>query len=175
MHSFQNRHMYPLKGCIVIYIVSTHRLSCPARPVFPPPLLHLDQPQAPTYLKPLPSSHRLFGLQDSLHKAFPSTQILSPSNTGFIVSAHGLTNITLLALIALELQEEESPTYILNEDTQPVIRVIGVSHTACQDEFRQNLLSHSRSVFFFYNRNSNLKFLAVKIVSVVVAYCIYEK
>ena len=27
------------------------------------------------------------------------------------------------------------PGYILNEDTQPVIRVIGVSHTACKDEF----------------------------------------
>ena len=27
----------------------------------------------------------------------------------------------------------ESPTYILNEDTQPVIRAIGVSHTACED------------------------------------------
>ena len=33
----------------------------------------------------------------------------------------------------------ESPTYILNEDTQPVIRAIGVSHTARKDEFRQNL------------------------------------
>ena len=28
-------------------------------------------------------------------------------------------------------------TYILNEDTPPVIRAIGVSHTACKDEFRQ--------------------------------------
>ena len=35
------------------------------------------------------------------------------------------------------------PTYILNEDTQPVIRAIGVSHTACKDEFRQNIRSHS--------------------------------
>ena len=38
-------------------------------------------------------------------------------------------------------------TYILNEDTQPVIRAIGVSHTACKDEFRQNIRSHSWSVF----------------------------
>ena len=36
---------------------------------------------------------------------------------------------------------------ILNEDTQPVIRAIGVSHTACKDEFRQNVRSHSWSVF----------------------------
>ena len=46
----------------------------------------------------------------------------------------------------------ESPTYILNEDTQPVIRAIGVSQTACKDEFRQNLRSHSWSVFLFYNK-----------------------
>ena len=43
------------------------------------------------------------------------------------------------------------PTYILNnEDTQPAIRAIGVSHTACKDEFRQNLRSHSWSVFSFF-------------------------
>ena len=40
--------------------------------------------------------------------------------------------------------------YIPNEDTQPVIRAIGVSHTACKDEFRQNLRSHSWSVFSFF-------------------------
>ena len=69
---------------------------------------------------------------------------------GFKVSAHGLTTITLLTLIATLLQlQGESPTYILNEDTQPVIRAIGVSHTACKDEFRQNLRSHCWSVFFF--------------------------
>ena len=39
------------------------------------------------------------------------------------------------------------PTYILDEDTQPVIRAIGVSHTACKDEFRQIIRSHSWSVF----------------------------
>ena len=39
------------------------------------------------------------------------------------------------------------PTYILNnEDTQAVIRAIGISHTACKDEFRQNIRSHSWSV-----------------------------
>ena len=42
------------------------------------------------------------------------------------------------------------PTYILNEDTQPVKRAIGVSHTACEDEFRQNLRSHSWRVFSFF-------------------------
>ena len=44
----------------------------------------------------------------------------------------------------------ESPTYILNEDTQLVMRAIGVSHTACKDEFRRNLQSHSWSVFSFF-------------------------
>ena len=47
------------------------------------------------------------------------------------------------------IYDGESPTYILNEDTQPVIRAIGASHTACQDEFRQNIRSHSWSVFLF--------------------------
>ena len=44
---------------------------------------------------------------------------MSPSETGFIVSAHRLTNITLLTLIATLQLQGESPTYILNEDTQP--------------------------------------------------------
>ena len=44
--------------------------------------------------------------------------------------------------VHMELQRE-SPTYILNEDKQPVMRAIGVSHTACKDEFRQHFRSHS--------------------------------
>ena len=35
--------------------------------------------------------------------------------------------------------------------THTIIRAIGVSHTACKDEFRQNLRSHSWSVFSFIN------------------------
>ena len=64
--------------------------------------------------------------------SFHSCQILSPSETGFIVPAHRLPNITLLTLIATLQLQGESPTCILNEDTQPVIRAIGVSHTACK-------------------------------------------
>ena len=48
------------------------------------------------------------------------------------------------------------PTYILVEDTQPVVRAIGVSHTACKDEFRQNLRSHSWSVFSFFTTYSDI-------------------
>ena len=70
-------------------------------------------------------------------------------HTGFIVSAHRLPNITLLTLIATLQLQGELPTYILNEDTQPVIRAIGESHTACKDELRQDNRSHRRSVFFF--------------------------
>ena len=47
--------------------------------------------------------------------------------------AHRLTNITLLTRIATLLFQGESPTYILNEDTQPVIRAIGVSQTTCAE------------------------------------------
>ena len=61
-----------------------------------------------------------------------------------------LIKFTLLTLVqATLLLQGESPTCILNEDTHPVIRAIGVSHTACKDEFRQNLRSHSWSVFLF--------------------------
>ena len=46
-------------------------------------------------------------------------------------------------------------TYIPNEDTHPVIRAIGVSHTqlAYVDELRRNLRSHSWSVFFIFIKN----------------------
>ena len=76
----------------------------------------------------------------------PQLSDFVPLRNGFIVSVHSLTNITLLTLIATLQLQGESPTYILNEDTQPVIRAIGVSHTACKDELRQNIRSHSWSV-----------------------------
>ena len=55
------------------------------------------------------------------------------SKMGFIVSAHRLTNITLLTLIATLQLQGELPTSVLNEDTQPVLRAIGVSPTACKE------------------------------------------
>ena len=82
--------------------------------------------------------------------SFHSCQILSPLETGILVSARSLTNITLLTLIATLQLQGESPTYILDEDTQPVTRAIGVSHTACKDEFRQNLRFHSWSAFSIF-------------------------
>ena len=47
----------------------------------------------------------------------------------------------------------ESPTYILNEDTQPVIRAIGVSHTPCKDEFDRKF-DLTDGVFFFFFTNT---------------------
>ena len=76
---------------------------------------------------------------------------LSPSETGFIGPGHTPTIITLLTLTATLLLQGESPLYILNQDTRPVIRAIGVSHTACKDEFRQNIRSHRYSVLYFDN------------------------
>ena len=61
-----------------------------------------------------------------------------------------LPNITLLTLIATLYLQGEPPTYILDEDTRPVIRAIGVSHTACKDEFRRNPRSHSWSLFSIF-------------------------
>ena len=60
VRSFQNRHIYPLKGCIV----STHRLSCPARP-------------APRFL------------HDQLVHSFQNRQIYPVE--GFIVSTHKMS------------------------------------------------------------------------------------
>ena len=81
----------------------------------------------------------------------PQLSDLSPSELGFIVSTHKITNITLLTLMVTLQLQGESPTYILYEDTQPVLRAIGVSHTACKDEFPQNIRSHSCwSVFSFF-------------------------
>ena len=80
----------------------------------------------------------------------PQPSDFVPLRNGFVVSAHRLTKITLLTLIATLWLHGESSTYILNEDTQPVIRAFGVSHTACKDEFRRNLRSHSWSVTSFF-------------------------
>ena len=47
-----------------------------------------------------------------------------------------------------QMLQGDSPTYTLNEETHPVIRAIGVSHTACEDEFQPSLPSHgSWSIF----------------------------
>ena len=97
VHSLQNRQIYSLKG----FIVSTHRLSCPARP--PPPALSFVQTHAPTTFKTLSSPRRLHDLQDTLDKLMhflPQLSDFVPPQNGFIVSAHRLTNITLLTLIA---------------------------------------------------------------------------
>ena len=42
------------------------------------------------------------------------------------------------------------PTCILNEDTHPVIRAIGVSHTACKDDFRKIFDLTAAVYFYFY-------------------------
>ena len=126
-------------------------------PLPPSPLpstpLPFDQNQAPTPFKPPPSPLRLFDY-DRIHLvnkgiSFHSCQLLSLRH-GFIVSAHRMKNITLWTLIATPYLHGEWPTYILNEETQPVIRAIEVLHTDCKDEFGQNLGSHSWSVILFF-------------------------
>ena len=78
--------------------------------------------------------------------------MLSPSKTGFIVSSHRPTNITLLTLVQATLLQfqGESPTYILNEDTHPVIRAIGVSHTACKNISFEEIFDLTAGVVYFY-------------------------
>ena len=100
-----------------------------------------------------PSLHRLFDLHGSLDKRMhflPQLSDVVPLRNGFYsISAHRLTKITLLTLIATLQLQGESYTCILDEETQPVMRAIGISHTACKDEFRQNIRSHNWSVFSF--------------------------
>ena len=125
------------------------------------PLLITTRPPRPPKLRPPLtgySTYRIHLINRCI--SFHSGEIASPSETGFIASAHRLTNITLLTLIATLLLLGESPTYILNEDTQLVMRAIGVSHTACKDEVRQHILSHSSwCVFFLNDKPRSLTFL----------------
>ena len=83
--------------------------------------------------------------------AFLSTAVrFRPTRKRVWVSANSLPNITLLTLIATLQLQGESPTSIFNEDAQHAIkRAIGVSHTACKHDFRQNIRSHRWSVFSF--------------------------
>ena len=66
------------------------------------------------------------------------------------------------------------------------MRAIGVSHTACKDEFRRNLRSHSWSVFSFFiinisrtsavsstNLGSILIFASCVVGTVLVIYYLY--
>ena len=100
------------------------------------------------------SPHRLFDLQDSFDKPMhfiPQLWILSPSKTGFIVSAHRLVNITLLTLVQTKLWfQGKPPTYILNEDTQAIIRAIGVSHTQLAKMSFGKIFDFTAGVYFYF-------------------------
>ena len=52
--------------------------------------------------------------------------------------------------LIMRVNVRTTTTTILHEDTHLVIRATGVSHTACKDEFRRNLRSHSWYVFSFF-------------------------
>ena len=71
-----------------------------------------------------------------------SCHILSPSKTVLMVTAHRLAGIILLILVQATLQlQRDSTTYILLEDTHPVIRAIGASRTACKHMFYKKICS----------------------------------
>ena len=108
------------------------------------------QTQAPTPLKSPPSPHRLYDLQDTLDKLMhflPQLSDFVPLTNRFC-SFRAHTNITLLTLIAT-LFQGESPTYILNEDTQPVIRAIGVSHSLQRWVSTESSISQLECTFIF--------------------------
>ena len=54
-------------------------------------------------------------------------------------------------------------------NTHPVTRAIGVSHTACKDEFRRNVPSYRWSFFFFF---FSCIFIVVAVVVVVLVVAI---
>ena len=72
-----------------------------------------------------------------MHKKYTSFEVPIVHESHQEQNVYDNMYITLLTLIATLYLQGESPTYILNEDTQPVIRATGVSHTACKYEFRQ--------------------------------------
>ena len=51
----------------------------------------------------------------------------------------------------------ESPTYILNEDTHPVIRAIGLSHTACRDMSFDKMFDLTAGVQFYFYNNTKIQ------------------
>ena len=78
-----------------------------------------------------------------------AVRFFPPSKTGFVDSANRLINIRSPSwpsgksyLVHCSSKGSRRPNPYWGH-TQPVIRAIGVSHTACKDEFRQNLRSHS--------------------------------
>ena len=95
----QNRQIYPLER-----IYSLHAQI--ARPFPPPPLqsrllLIKTRPPRPSKLPPPLTGYSTYRIHTiNGYISLLSCQILSPSKTGFTVSAHRLTNITLLTLIA---------------------------------------------------------------------------
>ena len=104
MQSFHNRQICRYMG----FTVSVQRWSCRARP---PPLARPPTPSCSTkapciYNK---SASPLTGYTTYRMKltnwcfSFHSCQVVSRSKTGFRVSAHRLTNITLLAVVQATL------------------------------------------------------------------------
>ena len=70
-----------------------------------------------------PSPHWLYDLQHTLDKLvhlLPHLTILSPSKSSFVVSMHGLTNITLLTLV------QTTETLLNRQTTRMKVRGLSV-------------------------------------------------
>ena len=101
---------------------------------------------------PLPTSaiRAFFFIAGRVQHFLPSLTLVElctlNSHLTIYTHSHRLTNITLLTLTATPVVSRGVADLW---DTQPVIRAIGVWYTACKDEFRRNLRSHSWSAFWF--------------------------
>ena len=145
----KNRQIYPLEG----FTVSTHFLRCPAHPPPPPRALPYVQTHAPTSLKTPPSPHRLYDLQDTLDKLMlflPQLSEFVPLKNGFYsfraqTGQHHPVDPAGYTVVPRGVAD----LYPSCGHTARNTRDRGVSHTACKDEFRPTLRSHSWSVFLF--------------------------
>ena len=103
-------------------------------PFQPRSLLIKTRPPRPSKLRPPFTGYSTYRIHMiNRYISLNCCRILSLSETGFIVSAHRLTNITLL-------------TYIL--DTRTVIRAIGVSPTALKTMSFYKIFDLTAGVYF---------------------------
>ena len=83
---------------------------------------------------------------------FPQLSDLPPLKNGFYSVRAQTDNITPVdpGTSCTAVSRGVADLYVLNEDTQPVIRAIGVSHTARKDEFTtKSSISQLGCIFIF--------------------------
>ena len=92
-----------------------------------------------------------------VHKVSPPRQYTTPGDNIFI-SQNFITGVCyLVSDTGVRVNGRTTTTSFMRP--HPVIGAIGVSYTAYKDEFRQNLRSHRRSVFYFHDTSQLTQFM----------------